>query len=96
MLTLSRTIWHISADPAFATGMTLISLASWTDFAATEVKSDFRLTFQCVHSQIKLWAVMIVPHQTNVHSEPPICFSYKSGVRKYRKNIGQIITKGQT
>lgn len=45
-----------------------MSLASWTLLVDVEVKSDFRLTFHFVHSHVKLWAVMIDPHHTNVHS----------------------------
>lgn len=74
-LTVSLSILQISADPAFVTGKTLINFASWTFCALVEVKRAFRLTFQWVQSQTKLWAVMIVPHQTNVHSDPPIYLS---------------------
>lgn len=71
--TVSLTIGQISADPAFVTGRTLINFASETFFAAVDVKKAFRLTFQFVLSQTKLCAVMIVPHQTKVHSCPPMC-----------------------
>jgi hypothetical protein len=79
--TLSLSIVQISEDPEFVTGMTLMSLASSTLLADVEVKSDFRLTFHFVHNQVKLCAVMIVPHHTNVHSEPLICFVYNSSER---------------
>jgi len=79
--TLSRSILLISAEPEFATGINLIRFASRTDVAFVEVKKAFKLTFQCVLSHTKLCNVMIEPHHTNVHSWPPMCFSYRSSER---------------
>jgi hypothetical protein len=67
-ITLSRTSLQISAEPAFAMGMTLISSASSMERALLAVKAARRLTLQCVQSQTKDWTVMIVPSQTKVHS----------------------------
>jgi hypothetical protein len=94
--TLSRSILQISDTPAFAIGITFTRVASATVFALEEVKRALRLTFQLVLSQTRLCTVMIEPHQTKVHSGAPMCFSYRLGVRKYRRKTGQIIAKGHT
>src|SRR3954452_13627697 len=80
-LTLSRTIWQISADPAFSTGMTLIRFADLTFVTLVEVNMALSLTFQCVLNQTRLWRVMIEPIQTKVHSDDWMCFSYRFGER---------------
>lgn len=49
-------------------GMILISLALRTSVAGLVVKSDCRLTFQKVVSQINDWTVTMLPDQTKVHS----------------------------
>jgi len=73
--TLSRTSLQMSAVPALAMGMTLISSASSIERAFLAVKAALRLTLQCVQSQTRVWTVTMVPTQTKVHSEAPICFS---------------------
>jgi len=78
---LSRFSGQISADPAFATGMTLISWAVRMSLALVVVKSDLRLTFQWVVSQINAWMEKMLPDHTNVHSDDCMCFSYRSGER---------------
>ena len=61
---------HISADPAFVTGITLISLAFGTSFAFVEVNRESRLTFHLVTSHASDCTVTIDPAHTNVHSDP--------------------------
>jgi hypothetical protein len=79
--TLSRAIGQISADPAFATGITLIRFATLTSVTLVEVKMALRLTFQCVLNQTRVWRVRMEPIQTKVHSDDWICLSYRSGER---------------
>jgi hypothetical protein len=73
--TLSRESLQMSAEPAFAMGMTLISWASSTERAFLAVKAALRLTLQWVQSQTRVWAVTMVPTQTKVHSGAWMCLS---------------------
>jgi hypothetical protein len=66
---------QISAEPAFAAGMTLIRRASSTERAFLAVKAALRLTLQWVQSQTRVWQVTMVPTQTKVHSGALMCFS---------------------
>ena len=67
---LSRIILQISGDPAFATGMTLMSSASSTVLALLDVKAASRLTFHLVINHASDWRVKMAPLKTNVHSCP--------------------------
>lgn len=46
--------------------------ASATDVALVAVKRALTLTLQLVLSQARLWAVMMEPTQTKVHSGAPM------------------------
>lgn len=70
MHTVSLTIVHISAEPAFVTGMTLISRACGTSSALVVVKSASRSTFHLVVNHVNDCSVIIDPAQTKVHSGP--------------------------
>lgn len=80
-LTFSLSKVHISAEPAFVTGTTLINLALFTSLAAVVLKRESRLTFHFVVSHVKDCNVMIVPAQTKVHSDPLMYLIYRSSDR---------------
>lgn len=61
---------QISADPAFITGLILISLAVKMSAAGVVVNNESRLTFHLVVSQNNDCIVIIEPAHTNVHSDP--------------------------
>ena len=79
--TLSLTKGQISAEPAFAMGITLIDLAFETSLAGLEVKKASMFTFHFVTSHVKDCRLMIEPAHTNVHSEPPMYLLYRSSLR---------------
>ena len=72
---------HISAEPALATGITLMSLALRTSLALVEVKADLSETLQCVLSHVRDCTVTMAPIQTKVHSDDWIYLSYRSRER---------------
>lgn len=74
MHTVSLRIVQISAEPAFVTGMTLMSRACGTSLALVVVKSALRLTFHFVVNHVNDCNVMTDPAQTNVHSGPSMYF----------------------
>ena len=79
--TLSRSNLQTSADPAFVTGITLISLALRTSLAVVDVNKESRLTFHFVVSQVKDCSERMEPAQTNVHSDPLMYVLYRSSER---------------
>lgn len=81
MLTLSLSSLQISADPAFVTGMTLMSEASRTSLDFIDVNRASILTFHLVVSHVKDCSVIIEPAQTNVHSDPLMYVLYRSSDR---------------
>ena len=81
MLTSSLISLQTSADPAFVTGMTLISCALRTSLAVVEVNRESILTFHLVVSHVKDCTVTIAPAQTNVHSDPAMYVLYLSSDR---------------
>lgn len=80
-LTLSLTRGQIPADPAFVTGITLISFALATSGEVIDVKRASRLTFHLVVSHVRDCIVKIEPAQTKVHSEPAMYVLYRSSDR---------------
>ena len=71
-LTLSRINLQTSADPAFVTGIILISIALCTSRAFVDVNNESMFTFHFVVSHVRVCRESIEPAQTNVHSDPLI------------------------